>query len=639
MCSIFRNKTTSSFTQNHNKMKIQPKLQQAGRWNACVLLIFLILSTVNKSFAQCTEFIPSSCSACNSNPNMTTACVSCYQASPTAMLTDLGNKGLGPASSITISAVGVTGVASVKVENINVYDNGTCNYFGGPFADPTAWAALSSGIVFTNGSSSITIARTGPINAIIVGRVVNFSINVYDGSNTKIATRQYFFIVRSDNLIVGDTHIMTVDGLKYDFQAVGEFVALKGDGGGSNLEIQTRQTAVATSGPGFDAYTGLHACVSVNTAVAARVGKHRVSYQPNINGEPDPSGLQLRVDGKLTTLDDNGVNLESGGRIMKSPAGAGAIEIDFPDGTSLVVTPGWWDPYKQWYLNIAVSNTAATKGITGIIPFMDTDRHNPERSKSWLPALPDGSNVGFMPEDLHERFLTLYQKFADAWRVTDATSLFDYGPGTTTATFTNKNWPLWNAESCAIEGQKPKEPIGRAAAEELVKGIEDPVLRANAIFDVMLTGEPTIANTYLISQKIKSNSTVVTLIASKDTSKHGDSVTFTAIVARKFSITPGVLTGTVAFSADGKSLGDVSLDASGRAVFTTNSLGVGSHQITAKYTPDAQSSSTAFGSSNSINHEVIGDGHGGGSILHRWWFWLIILAIIIGVIVVIRKKK
>ena len=51
-------------------------------------------------------------------------------------------------------------------------------------------------------------------------------------------------------------------------------------------------------------------CVALYSAVAARVGKHRVSYEPNISGVPDPSGLQLRVDGVLTTLGPQGIDLD-----------------------------------------------------------------------------------------------------------------------------------------------------------------------------------------------------------------------------------------------------------------------------------------------------------------------------------------
>ena len=55
---------------------------------------------------------------------------------------------------------------------------------------------------------------------------------------------------------------------------------------------------------------------------------------------------------------------------------------------------------------------------------------------TWLPALPDGSSIGPLPGTSHGRYVDLNQKFADAWRVTDANSLFDYGSGTSTSTFT-----------------------------------------------------------------------------------------------------------------------------------------------------------------------------------------------------------
>ena len=39
-----------------------------------------------------------------------------------------------------------------------------------------------------------------------------------------------------------------------------------------------------------------------------------------------------------------------------------------------------------------------------------------------------------MPANLHDRYVTLYDKFGAAWRVTNSNSLFDYAPGTSTAT-------------------------------------------------------------------------------------------------------------------------------------------------------------------------------------------------------------
>jgi len=41
-------------------------------------------------------------------------------------------------------------------------------------------------------------------------------------------------------------------------------------------------------------------------------------------------------------------------------------------------------------------------------------------------ALPNGQSLGPMPASLHQRFIDLNQKFADGWRVTNATTLFDY---------------------------------------------------------------------------------------------------------------------------------------------------------------------------------------------------------------------
>jgi hypothetical protein len=149
--------------------------------------------------------------------------------------------------------------------------------------------------------------------------------------------------------IEGDTHITTADGTHYDFQAAGEFVSLRDRDG---TEIQTRQTAIGTTFfPAPDSHDGLATCVSVNTAVAARVGRYRVTYQPHISGVPDPSGLQLRIDGALTTLGTNGLAL-GGGRLV--PLAGGALEVDFPSGKTMLVTPQWWASQGKWFLNVDI---------------------------------------------------------------------------------------------------------------------------------------------------------------------------------------------------------------------------------------------------------------------------------------------
>ena len=236
----------------------------------------------------------------------------------------------------------------------------------------------------------------------------------------------------------GDPHIKTVEGIRYDFQAAGEFVLLRGQ----SVEIQARHTAVQTNSPlGPNPYTGLTSCVSINTAVAVRIGGHRITYQPNLNGEPDPDGLQLRVDGKLVVLSPGGIPLSSGVRIISTSA-PGGIQIDGPGGSSVIATPGWWNHYQVWYLNLDMRHVRATDGLMGTI-----------RPDNWLPALPDGSTLGPMPAAIGDRFDQLYGQFGNAWRVTHSTSLFDYAPGTSPKTFHIKNWPRQRSE-CTVHSAK-----------------------------------------------------------------------------------------------------------------------------------------------------------------------------------------
>ncbi len=291
----------------------------------------------------------------------------------------------------------------------------------------------------------------------------------------------------------GEPHLTTMNGMRYDFQSVGEFVFLRNQG----MEIQTRQGPIPTTyDPGADPHDDLATCVSINTAVAARVGTHRVSYQPNLSGVPDPSGLQLRVDGVPTMLGLGGINLAGGGRIARTMA-PGGLQIDFPDGSRLLITPNWWDFLKIWYLDIDVVPTYDAAGIAGSFA---QSAH--EFRTEWLPALPDGSSMGPKPEPLHDRFVALYQKFADAWRVTGANSLFDYASGTSTDTFTMKTWPPEHPP-CSLPGKVPVAPLSEAVAKQVCQSVIAD--NAHCVFDVTVTGNVGFAITYLIRRGLQAN--------------------------------------------------------------------------------------------------------------------------------------
>jgi uncharacterized repeat protein (TIGR01451 family) len=309
----------------------------------------------------------------------------------------------------------------------------------------------------------------------------------------------------------GDPHITTASGIHYNFQSAGEFVSLRDPSG---LEIQTRQAPIATTfNPGPDPYDAVATCVSLNTAVAARVGQHRVTYEPNLSGVPDPSGLQLRVDGVLASLGTR--DLGDGARIAKTSA-PGGLEIDFPDNTVLFATPGWWASQSKWYLNLDVVRGPATDGTSGDgtvgAAAAKVFSSNPSTSGlmgaippgSWLPVLPDGTSLGSMPDSVHQRYVDLYQTFGEAWRVSfgpsGSTSLFDYAPGTSTDTFTLRGWPPENPP-CTIAGMIPVQPADPAVAEQACRPVTGTNRHADCVFDVIVTGEPGFAKTYLASQQ------------------------------------------------------------------------------------------------------------------------------------------
>jgi hypothetical protein len=77
-----------------------------------------------------------------------------------------------------------------------------------------------------------------------------------------------------------------------------------------------------------------------------------------------------------------------------------------------------------------------------------------------------------------------------------------------------------------------------------------------------------------------------TLSSSLNPSIHGQAVTFTATVTGKNP------TGTVTFKDGPSAIGTGALDAAGKATFTTSSLAVGSHTITAVYPGDASNSAS-----------------------------------------------
>jgi hypothetical protein len=260
----------------------------------------------------------------------------------------------------------------------------------------------------------------------------------------------------------GEPHLTTFEGFRYDFQAAGEFVAADDPAGG--FQIQVRQQP----------FYGTR-YVAVNTAVAMDVAGDRV--QVGVTSQ----GLSLLVNGKAQS--STTVALTHGGRVDAGFADTGeTLAVTWPDSSTAVISQ-----LSVWGLNLSVTPAAVHAGhLRGLLGNLGTGT---------------GTTTGVQAADgttiTQPSFSTLYPAFADGWRITDATSLFTYAPGTGTATYTDRSFPHEPTTLASVA-----DPAA-AAAQCTNAGITDPVTLKDCELDVGLTGESAFAAADAQSQPVQ----------------------------------------------------------------------------------------------------------------------------------------
>lgn len=247
--------------------------------------------------------------------------------------------------------------------------------------------------------------------------------------------------------LLGDVHLRTFDRLAYSNQAAGEFLLF--DNGLATIHMRTEPLQ------GFDS-------VSVGTALAVRIGEQTVSLH---------AGGETWIDGELAQL-------ARGEAVAVGEAALlwwkGGWVIVWPDDTRLEVTD--FGPELLAFV------TPSSRSTIGMLGDGDGDPANDLMTRSGdLFQVPPRPSGGY-DDAFYESF---YSTYIDSWRITQEESLFHYGPGESTATFTIEGFPARFARVSDLD------PQTRADAEEVCRagGVTREDLLEDCTLDVGFTGE------------------------------------------------------------------------------------------------------------------------------------------------------
>lgn len=267
---------------------------------------------------------------------------------------------------------------------------------------------------------------------------------------------------------VGDPHLITLAQQEYDFQAAGEYTLVRSADG--SMEVQVRQA------PYPDVPD-----TSINTAFAFKVGDHRVGIYADQGG----TTYTLKLDGATVDGQTLGTRDLGGGSALT--ALPGGIEVAYGDGTIVTIVfhgNGFVDALDA---TVAPSANLALTGV-GLLGSIVAG--------SELPNMPDGSTLPGS-QDRATRYAQRYQQFGPAWHVTDQNTLFDYGPGQSTATFDQAGFPSQDVPFTIDEFVQRQQAAELAQAQQQCAGVQaDQTQYQQCIYDVLATKDPAYAGYY-----------------------------------------------------------------------------------------------------------------------------------------------
>jgi hypothetical protein len=225
----------------------------------------------------------------------------------------------------------------------------------------------------------------------------------------------------------GDPHLSSFDGASYSFQTVGEFVLVKSSSG--NMEVQTRQRAQTDD-------------ISLNTAVAMNVAGDRFCVYAQEKPDGNTS-TPVRLNGEALYVDELTYYLPHGGTVRKS--GRNNYLVTWPTGETaeLDVHNGSFS-----FINVSVQVFPCGDTYEGVLGNAN-GRSSDDFETRGRASRPNnlafhtfGNTNDPAAQDMEREYLAWLSKdFASSWRVDQPTSLFDYGFGQSTLTYTDESFP------------------------------------------------------------------------------------------------------------------------------------------------------------------------------------------------------